>query len=63
MGGETTQQEKAQIFAKSLLCGRHLTYVISNYHTIIRGRDWLSFFPGEKNEDLTGKAAYLRPQG
>ena len=36
--GETTQKQKAQIFTKSLLCDRHLTYVISNCQTIVRDR-------------------------
>lgn len=59
MGGET-QQEKAQIFAKSSLCGGHGTYVISNYHTIVRGREGPSFSPGEINEELTDKVTHLR---
>lgn len=60
LDSEMAHKEKAHIFTKSLLCDRHLPCVVS----ITQSSEievGFPFFPSEKNEDLTGKAMYLRP--
>lgn len=59
LDSEKAQEDEANLFTESLLCDRHLPCGVS----ITQSSEievGFPLFPGEKNEDLMGKATYLR---